>query len=326
MQWILAIFTVWLLPVFALAANTVTVSSDLTLILPNDNSQYTLKQYSQYDSMTVNSTTFDFTLSQGGRVTLLSGGRKNFTSDAATPAKATITCGSTQSSIDLSLDSPFTTTKVTVTPSGTCSSGGGGLASSGGGGGGGGGGGSISTPVVTTTQTSPTPTVPVQKSAVQQGAASNANIPAKNLSRGQRNNEVKKLQLLLSRDKQIYPEGVANGYFGPATARAVRRFQKKYGITLTGTVGPLTRKKLAEVFGAAPSSSAADTSSDTITRLQAQIADLQKQLTALLSTIPAPATPVPASVPAAKETVTPPVTPSLMPNISGYGTPVSGTK
>ncbi|MFA6339137.1 MAG: peptidoglycan-binding domain-containing protein [Candidatus Paceibacterota bacterium] len=42
---------------------------------------------------------------------------------------------------------------------------------------------------------------------------------------------------------------MVNGSFGPATTRAVKRFQQKYGISQTGTVGPVTRAKINELFG-----------------------------------------------------------------------------
>ena len=68
------------------------------------------------------------------------------------------------------------------------------------------------------------------------------------------NDEVKKLQEVLKQDKEVYPEGVVNGRFGPATLRAVKRFQLKYNITTEnnpgyGYVGPRTRAKLNEMMG-----------------------------------------------------------------------------
>lgn len=53
--------------------------------------------------------------------------------------------------------------------------------------------------------------------------------------------EVTKLQTFLAADKELYPEGKVTGYFGPATARAVKRWQAAHNITQTGGVGPLTR-------------------------------------------------------------------------------------
>ncbi len=67
-------------------------------------------------------------------------------------------------------------------------------------------------------------------------------------------NDVRNLQTALKTDPTIYPEGIVNGNFGPATLRAVKRFQEKYGIASLGkpgygTVGPATRAKLNGLFG-----------------------------------------------------------------------------
>ena len=68
----------------------------------------------------------------------------------------------------------------------------------------------------------------------------------KYLSRGSSNTEVRALQTFLAKDKALYPEGVVNGYFGPATERAVKRLQVKYSVANSGApgygaVGPKTR-------------------------------------------------------------------------------------
>lgn len=61
--------------------------------------------------------------------------------------------------------------------------------------------------------------------------------------------EVKKLQKILALDKNVYPEGLVTGYFGPLTLMAVKKFQVKYGIAKPGDdgygfVGPKTRAVL----------------------------------------------------------------------------------
>lgn len=63
------------------------------------------------------------------------------------------------------------------------------------------------------------------------------------------NGEVTRLQTILAKDKQIYPEGLITGFYGPATDRAVKRFQIKEGIvtassTAYGLVGPATKAAL----------------------------------------------------------------------------------
>ena len=72
------------------------------------------------------------------------------------------------------------------------------------------------------------------------------------LKRGSRGTQVSALQEFLKRDTLLYPEGTVSGFFGPATERAVQRFQAKYNLVTKGTpattgygaVGPKTRSKL----------------------------------------------------------------------------------
>ncbi len=70
---------------------------------------------------------------------------------------------------------------------------------------------------------------------------------------GQKNEQVKILQSWLSKDREVYPEGIVSGFFGPLTLQAVQRFQMKYGIvnnrvdTGYGVVGPATRAKLHDL-------------------------------------------------------------------------------
>ena len=72
------------------------------------------------------------------------------------------------------------------------------------------------------------------------------------LKRGSRSVQVSALQEFLKRDAGMYPEGLVTGFFGPATERAVQRFQTTYGLVSSGApattgygaVGPRTREKL----------------------------------------------------------------------------------
>lgn len=80
----------------------------------------------------------------------------------------------------------------------------------------------------------------------------------KNLWLGKRGEDVKYLQIFLkNQGKQIYPEGIVNGYFNYATKRAVIKFQEKYGSEIlaplklkkgTGYVGFSTRKKINQML------------------------------------------------------------------------------
>jgi len=78
----------------------------------------------------------------------------------------------------------------------------------------------------------------------------------RSLSTGSRGDDVSVLQTLLAQDTSIYPEGLVTGYFGPATTRAIQRFQAKYGIVSSGTpqttgygsMGPMTTRKLKEIY------------------------------------------------------------------------------
>lgn len=77
----------------------------------------------------------------------------------------------------------------------------------------------------------------------------NVYIFTKTLKKGMKDPEVYNLQKVLSLDPTVYPEGQISGYFGELTEKAVMRFQKKYGIRVTGEVGPQTRSKLNELYG-----------------------------------------------------------------------------
>lgn len=81
---------------------------------------------------------------------------------------------------------------------------------------------------------------------------------SRSLSRGMSGDDVKALQEFLAQDKDVYPEGLATGYFGRLTESAVFRFQAKHGIDQVGVVGPKTRAKLNSLAAAGAVSATAN--------------------------------------------------------------------
>ncbi|MBL4644448.1 MAG: peptidoglycan-binding protein [Candidatus Pacebacteria bacterium] len=84
-----------------------------------------------------------------------------------------------------------------------------------------------------------------------------------NLERGNRDRdvavEVTMAQRFFAQDSRLYPEAQITGFFGPATERAVQRFQERHGIvakgdyqsTGYGRIGPRTRWAIKNSCGAA---------------------------------------------------------------------------
>ena len=67
-----------------------------------------------------------------------------------------------------------------------------------------------------------------------------ATLGDRTLQKGMAGNDVKTLQMLLSRRGFEVP---ATGYFGTVTKRKTRAFQRSRGLTADGVVGPMTRAK-----------------------------------------------------------------------------------
>lgn len=80
--------------------------------------------------------------------------------------------------------------------------------------------------------------------------------PQRTLGRDDTGDDVANLQIFLRRDSSIYPEGIVSGYYGPATERAVQRWQKAQGIVSSGSpsstgyglVGAKTRAALQQMW------------------------------------------------------------------------------
>ncbi|HEY0948293.1 MAG TPA: peptidoglycan-binding protein [Candidatus Paceibacterota bacterium] len=92
----------------------------------------------------------------------------------------------------------------------------------------------------------PAPSVPVTPAPACAAFTSELSLDATDADT---NGEVTRLQTILAKDTQIYPEGLITGFYGPATDRAVKRFQLKEAIVTAsssayGLVGPATKAKL----------------------------------------------------------------------------------
>jgi len=195
-----------------------------------------------FTSTVVSEGSLQVTMNTGENLTVTSPDTTKFTYSDAPPA--TETCGTTYS-IRFEKNSGSAQTFTLTPSSSTCGSsggGGGGTGTTGSGGGGGGGG-------APTYESTPAPApAPVPAPA----SAPAAFLISSDLALGSEGSEVTQLQTFLASDPEIYPDGLVTGYFGSLTQAAVKRFQAKHGLPQVGRVGPLTRAKLAEVFGGAP--------------------------------------------------------------------------
>lgn len=64
----------------------------------------------------------------------------------------------------------------------------------------------------------------------------------RNLSQGTRGDDVRGLQEFLSAEGHLSAN--ATGYFGPATAQAVAKWQAQEGVSAVGSVGPMSRERM----------------------------------------------------------------------------------
>ena len=296
--------------VVAFPAFAVTVSQDITLKTTN-NDDITMLANSQFDSMTVGSNSFTFTLS-GSQVVNLRDTDAQIIKTNVDGVTGSCSGGASSVALQASKSLSF----IVYIEVFACSSGGGG------GGGGGGTTTTTSSPTTTSTTTTATSTATTTQTTTPspylEGAPAPAGplgdgtmIPApvitqvaafpgvlqitQRLSMGSTGEDVRALQEALASIPDVYPEGIISGYYGALTKAAVAKFQMKYGIVSSssdagyGSVGPMTRAKLQEVFGSgavastpAPSVSAVGTvltrelslgaTGDDVTQLQAFLA------------------------------------------------------
>lgn len=277
------VISVFFVPLFSFAAfNDATLTTDVIINTAGINLNVSGSS-AVIESITVNAASFSFVLQSGSSIQVTSLDRRVLSTDAASQYIAVNTCDSTASILKHSSSVAGSVT-ITVTPqSSTCvipvtSS-----AS---------GGGSVSLAYLSPKKESvkTAQNLPTASGALHEKAAEFS--ITRSLSRGTKHAEVSVLQTLLSQDTSLYPEGLITGYFGMATARAVKKFQEKYGIAKSGErgygiVGPKTRAKLKEIFGiggnktvlSAPN--AKDSLATQIEAAKAQIIKLQAEIKAM---------------------------------------------
>src|SRR3989344_2405282 len=242
------ILTLGSFPLVSLAAATDVQLNSATIGITTSGTArtYTTGAADVMESVTVGAASIDLTGAAGSGASLTSTDKMTYTYGSG--LSTTFTCNTSNSVVTAGGAGT-----ETFTPTGnTCTT-----ASGGSGGGSGSSGTSIPT-TTTTDTTTPTPAVPATTPAATVAQPSPvaqlvSHVFNSDLQLGSRGDDVKRLQELLAQDKEIYPDGLATGYFGALTSAAVKKFQAKNGLPQVGRVGPATRAKLNEVFGSAAS-------------------------------------------------------------------------
>lgn len=86
-----------------------------------------------------------------------------------------------------------------------------------------------------------------------QGASSSAKpVFTQSLANGETNEDIKRIQKLLATDPEIYPYGVASGFYGPKTEEAIKNLQGRFGLDQLGIIGPGTKALFELFFNAYP--------------------------------------------------------------------------
>ena len=250
------------------AYNDVTLTTDTVLTVGGYN--LTVSGSSALlQSIEVGSSDFSITIATGSAMTVTSADRKVFTVDGVTSAYVTQSCSDSVSTLTITVPSgseavPTALIIPTATVCSTASAGSNISSGSSPGGFGSPAPVAVTAPVVIPAVILATfPGCPAGVTCTPIPSAFSASVVlTSDLSRGTEGSDVETLQKFLARFSEIYPEGIANGFFGPATERAVKRFQAKYGISQVGRVGPATRAKIVEVSatgGAVPATVPAPT-------------------------------------------------------------------
>ena len=68
------------------------------------------------------------------------------------------------------------------------------------------------------------------------------------LRQGSTGDDVKAIQEALASDPSIYPSGLKTGFFGPMTVDAIKKFQAKNGLAVTGEINQETKAALDTIL------------------------------------------------------------------------------
>ncbi|MEK7564647.1 MAG: peptidoglycan-binding protein [Patescibacteria group bacterium] len=263
------------------------------------------------EKVVVEGSTLGITLAGGSSIDLTSADKYTF-SYAKSNAIVGETCGSSSSSLGISLAAGQTTETVSVSPttticqtsasgSGSSSSSSDSSSSSSSSSSSTSSSSSSSTATVSTATTAITASTPAVVASVPVTTTAPSSMvvstpvttvstsPAikidSELNPGARNDEVMDLQKLLAKDPEIYPEGTVSGFYGPKTTAAVKKFQAKYGLPTVGRVGPATMAKLNEVLGVqmVVTPTTPSTTASVADQIQTQIQTIQSQIQSLTS-------------------------------------------
>lgn len=242
-----------LFPLITIATfDDVSLTTDARIVLGNDTLDVSGSTAS-VASIVVNSSNFEVTLENGSSITVTSSSGRDF---ATTGGDVTKTCSGGSSTLTVSHSKESSIT-VRVSVSGSCPSSSSSSTSSVDGG--------VIPGIIGSKEDNPITSVltlpaDAKTTGVSTEILTTSSQPAisavfkSRLQIGSVGDDVRRLQKLFSLDGNIYPEGLITGYFGPATQRAVGRFQERHGIAQPleegyGTLGPKTRTKIYEIFG-----------------------------------------------------------------------------
>ncbi|MDE2001839.1 MAG: peptidoglycan-binding protein [Patescibacteria group bacterium] len=270
----------------AFAASDVTLTGGDTVISVGGYNLTVSGTYS-VNSISVSSSSFDVALPANSSINISSHDRRQFSVSPTTSVTVTKTCLSTESLVEVSTGGSAETVTITPSTSNLCTA----ASSSSSGGNGpiiGGGSGSLanysygSSVSAAPAASAATPAIPAAPAVTSASPVAKAVSTAFNreMEIGMSGPDVTALQQYLAKDPALYPQGLVTGYFGSLTRKAVRAFQKKYGISQVGRVGPQTLAQLNKLSGT-ESTAVPASSSATVDQLQSMIQALQAQIQAL---------------------------------------------